>query len=117
MLEISNTKKIHITPDTTNIDNPDTHKISNQSIKERKETMEMLYSHVVSFQSKTNIKVQVTLEFPNSCSAKTAQKAENDLQNIFRNIQLEKIKNGAFQPKNPALECSQSNFTEVEKNG
>lgn len=116
MLKGTDTQNLHITPDSTNTDNPDNHKISNRSTEEREESMELANERIVSFQSKTNPKVQVTLVFPNH-SNREAEKAENDLQSIFKNIQLERIKKGAFQSEIPALECTLPNDTEEKKNG
>jgi len=111
-----NTENLHMTPDSTNTDKPDTNKISNRNTEDIEESMEQVTSHIVSFQSQSNPKIRVTLEFPNHHDNE-AEKAENDLRNIFKNIQLEKIKKGAFQPEVPALECTLQKDTEVRKNG
>ena len=116
VLKSINTPNLHIAPDSTNTDKPDNNKISNRNTEDIEESMEQATSHIVSFQSKTNPKVLVTLVFPNH-SNREAEKAENDLRNIFKNIQLEKFKEGAVQSEIPALGCSKLNLTEEKKNG
>ena len=116
MFRSINTENLHMTPDSTNTDNLDNHKISNRNTEDIEESMEQATSHIVSFQSQSNPKVRVTLEFPNHHDNE-AEKAENDLRNILKNIQLEKIKKGSFQREIPALECTLQNDTEVRKNG
>lgn len=69
---------------------------------------------IISFQSKTNPKVQITLEFADKG---TSEKAEMELGNILKNMYLEKIKKGAFQYDSSALESTLQNDTEEEEHG
>lgn len=96
-----------------NADNLNEHNNGNKNSDEKNQSM-LPTAPTISFQSKTNPKVKVTLEFNDQNSSKNA---ETELRNIFKNIYLEKIKKGAFQSEPPALGCTPKITKEVEKNG
>lgn len=59
--------------------------------------MEQTANPTISFQSKTNPQVQITLEFAGCNNESIARKAENELRSILKNIHLEKIKKETFK--------------------
>lgn len=95
-----------------NKDKPDVHNLGIEEAKGSEEAMQQTIKSAL-FQSSTNPKVQVTLEFGNEEMSKCSEEA---LRSILKNISLEKIKKGAFQFAEPALEYFPNDFTEVEKN-
>ena len=86
---------------------------------ESKEHEMKVAASTISFQSKANPKVKITLEFVNlndKQQEEFSNKSEDELKNILKHMWIEKIKQGAFQTENPAVECTPHKITEVKEN-
>lgn len=100
-----NIARLDIDNTSSNKDKEAWNKVNQDSLSDKAERMETT-TPPLSFQSISNPKVNVTIEF---ADPDVSIRAEKDLNNIFKEILLEKYKNRGFQTGESALGCSPLN--------